>query len=108
MEQEKRWESITYAKRIEAANRYGFSITFMGTDENVETQKRFVKFCDAYDKVFISGLRVLLDDYETNRKYVDLTNLIDQLEFDVAELRTELEELKKEKKPVLKTFGKIE
>jgi hypothetical protein len=108
-EKEKRWESINFAKSIEAKNRYGFTIVFNGTDENVETQKRFAKFSQAYDGVFISAMRVLLDSFDQRQEYDCILEQIDDLELRIAELQEQLDaakaEPKKEEKKKLKTFG---
>lgn len=106
IEKDKRWESIAFAKQIEAKNRYGFTITFNGTDENVSSHRRFLKFCEQYDGVYLVGLRVLLDSHEQRQEYECILDLIDDLEKRMADLQQQIDELRqKPAKKVLKTFG---
>lgn len=106
-------ESIIFAERIEAKNRYFFNVGFNGTKDNVDTWKEFNDLSKRYDGVFITTIRVLLDYLEERKSNEVLLTLHDDLERRCGELELRVAELseevqKKEEKKVLKTFGKGE
>lgn len=106
----RRAESIKYAKKVEAGNKYKFTVAFNGTDENVETHNRFEEYCQKFDGVYISGIRSLLDLQEQMYHYNSIISMVDELNLIVGQLQSENDELRKlieskEDKKVMKTFG---
>lgn len=71
---------MSFKERVEARNRYAFTIGYDGTDENAETHNRFKKLSEKYDGVYISALRVLLDINDERQQHELLLSYVSTLE----------------------------
>lgn len=100
---------MSFKERIESRNRYSFTIGYDGTDENAATHNRFKKLSEKYDGVYISALRVLLDEHDERGQFESLLSYVTALEVRLDALTAEVEAMKavpkEPEKKGPKTFG---